>query len=113
MGNCLKAQAADDMSLLPGSDAGRFSASSDQLGIPPTYDPEVIMSVDLSLCFQGQLSIAVVEAILLSIHSPEFVFFSFILLDQREQCDNLCSCSGRRGKLLEIACGISETANLT
>ena len=41
MGNCLKAQAADDMSLLPGSDAGRFSASSDQLGIPPVYDPEV------------------------------------------------------------------------
>ena len=44
MGNCLKAQAADDMSLLPGSDAGRFSASSDQLGIPPTYDPEVNMA---------------------------------------------------------------------
>ncbi|XP_037088563.1 RING finger protein 11-like isoform X2 [Pollicipes pollicipes] len=40
MGNCLKAQAADDMSLLPGADVGRLSASSDQLGIPPSYAPE-------------------------------------------------------------------------
>ena len=50
MGNCLKAQAADDMSLLPGSDAGRFSVSSDQLGMPPAYDPEVNLSFAVIKC---------------------------------------------------------------
>lgn len=40
MGNCFEPASADDMSLLPGSDIGRESASSDQLRLPSQFQQE-------------------------------------------------------------------------